>query len=123
MDHVMNKVLYGLILVTLYFCLASCKHNESSSTYVKVYKSDGSTQCNNDGTPPDVMISELTNAGIDVVCSETGSDGLIRPAVCGGSTGKLNVYKIYKVNLVDAQKLGFEPLSNLDNYISSQDCK
>jgi hypothetical protein len=119
----MNRLSYGLMLAVFFSFIASCKYNDSPSPYVKVYKSDGSTQCNSDGIALDVTILELTNAGIDVVCSETGNDGLVRTAECGQSTGNLNVYKINKVNLVDAQKLGFDPISNLGNYHSYQECK
>jgi len=102
--------------------LSSCKHDDTSQPYVKVYKTDDSIQCGNAGVELDVMVLELINSGIDVVCSQKGHDGMVRPTVCGVGTGNINVYKINAVNLPDAESLGFELVSNLSEY-QDQKCE
>ncbi len=114
----MKKTL--LLMITL--GLFSCKHNDSSLPYTKVYKSDSSIQCESTGIALDAMAMELVNAGIDVVCAQKGDDGLTRITVCGAGTGIINVYTIHASNLVDAQALGFNPVSELSEY-QDQECK
>jgi len=109
------------LLVFILF-LSACKHEDSSQPYTKVYKSDSSIQCESTGIDLDVMAMELINAGIDVVCSQKGSDGLVRAAVCGAGTGGINVYTINTSNLVDTKALGFSPVSELSEY-QDQPCK
>jgi hypothetical protein len=82
----------------------------------KVFKYDGSTQCNNDGIPLKKMAQELTAGGIDVICAQKASDGMMYPAVCGGGTGAINVYLIHKENVQDAEALGFASVNELPQY-------
>ncbi len=82
----------------------------------KVFKYDGSTQCNDDGIPLHVMAAELRRAGIDVQCSQKARDGLLYPPVCDGPTGIINVYQINPENIPDAMRLGFHPVSRLSEY-------
>jgi hypothetical protein len=82
----------------------------------KVYKSDGQTQCHDNGVDEDVMARELTNAGIDVLCSQKGSDGYAYCMACGCGAGRINVYTIHAQNVPDAQDLGFAPVSDLPDY-------
>lgn len=103
-------VLLGCLL------LLSCKHNDSSQPYIKVFKYDDSVQCESSGVAPEIMMLELINAGIDVICSQKGHDGLARVAVCGADTGNINVYTIHTANLPDAQSLDFMPVSSLSDY-------
>lgn len=102
--------------------LSACNQNDSSSTYVKVYKDDNSVQCGSTGIELDVMGMELINAGIDVVCSQKGNDGMMRATVCDADTGNINIYEIYSVNLPDAVDIGFDPVSNLTEY-QDQKCE
>lgn len=116
----------GNILLIVGFTVllvASCgvvESQEDSTTqptdHVKVYKYDGSTQCENAGIGLDVMAQKLVGAGIEVNCSQKGHDGLGRPAVCGESTGNLNVYEIDASKLADAEALGFAPVTELSEY-------
>lgn len=82
----------------------------------KVFKYDGSTQCNNDGIPVKVMAQELVGGGVDVICGQKASDGMMYPAVCGGGTGAINVYLIHPENLSDAEALGFSSVNELPEY-------
>lgn len=74
---------------------------------VKVFKFDGSLQCNQ-GTPIslDTMKSEL--AGIQVVSSEKRHDGMMRIQVCGQPTGQCNVFEIPETDLEKAKSKGFK---------------
>lgn len=116
----MNKLLVNSFLIVLLTFLQGCRHSDSS--FVKVYKSDGSIQCESSGAPLEVMVLELSNAGIDVICSQKGHDGLARIAVCGAPTGNLNIYRIQARNLKDAESLGFESVAKLSEY-RDQECE
>lgn len=112
----MNTLLRNLLILSVIFSISGCRDSDTTSLYAKVYKSDESIQCESEGIPLEQMMLELTNAGIDVVCSQKGHDGLVRPAVCGAGTGNLNIYKINGVNQEDAEKLGFESVRSLSEY-------
>lgn len=88
----------------------------------KVFKYDGSVQCQSSGIPLKKMAQELLRKGIDVSCSHKAHDGMMRPAVCGAGTGNLNVYRINPENLADAEALGFASVNVLPNY-QDQQCK
>ena len=95
--------------------LTACATNPSSNT-IKVYKSDQSQQCMNNAISPEDMHRELVSAGIDVMCMQKNSDGMMHAAVCGGETGAINVYVIDKDGLPDAKALGYSSVSELPNY-------
>jgi thioredoxin-related protein len=119
----MHKKIHKTVLVIFLFLLSACHHDDDkSSTYEKVFKSDGSVQCDTSKIELDIMAMELINAGIDVVCSQTGHDGLTRATLCGLSTGNINIYKINSVNLSDAESIGFESVSTLSEY-QDQKCE
>lgn len=78
---------------------------------VEVYKYDGSLQCERGSEIPlEDMAGELTAAGIEVQASRKGTDGLAHIAVCGASTGNVNVYTIPSDALSRAEELGFRVL-------------
>src|SRR5690606_29354163 len=85
----------------------------------KVFKYDGSRQCENNGIPLDVMAQELIGGGVDVICSQKSSNGMAYPAVCGAGTGAINVYLIHQENLSDAEALGFSSVNELPNYLDT----
>lgn len=66
------------------------------------------------------MAMDLTNAGIDIVCSQKGNDGEPQLTVCGADTGNINIYTINNSNLPDAEALGFESVNTLVNYQDEQ---
>lgn len=78
---------------------------------VQVFKYDGTLQCGMGGEIPlDEMAKELETAGIDVVASRKGTDGLVHINVCGSSTGAINVYVIDRGDLPAAERLGYRLL-------------
>lgn len=78
---------------------------------VQIFKYDGTLQCGMGGEIPlEEMAKELETAGIDIVNSRKGKDGLAHISVCGASTGTINVYAIDRAALPAAQKLGYRLL-------------
>ncbi len=74
---------------------------------VKVYKADGTLQCNQGKKMSlETMAKEL--GGIQIFSSENKHDGLMRIQLCGKPTGNNNVYEIDSVNLDKALTLGFK---------------
>lgn len=89
---------------------------KSVSDVIKVYKSDGSLQCASGGVSLEDMRKQLVEKGIDVICSQEGNTGMMYAAVCGGGTGKINIYKIHSQNLQDAENIGFRSVKELAQY-------
>jgi len=82
---------------------------------VDVYKYDGTLQCGlGKESPLAAMAEELTAAGIEVLASRKEKDGLDHIAVCGASTGAINVYTISQAALAIAEQIGFDPLVTRD---------
>ena len=111
---IITLIIFALIV------LSSCLHDDSSPSHIKVFKYDGSVQCDTSAIGLDEMAMELINVGIDVVCSQKGNDGSLRAAVCGAGTGNINIYTINTSNLPDAEALGFESVNTLVDYQDEQ---
>jgi hypothetical protein len=76
-----------------------------------VFKLDGTKHCEpSAGVSLDSMALELTGAGIEVFSSRKGYDGREGIAVCGVSTGQINIYEIAFSDLSAALGLGFNKL-------------
>ena len=119
LPHYREIQFLSLLALCLTLLVSSCGLTESdqdSTNHAKVYKYDGSIQCGDEGTNLDLMSQELTGAGIEVFCAQKGHDGLVRPAVCGESTGNLNVYEIDAAKSADAESLGFNSVTELSEY-------
>jgi len=107
---------------------SSCGINDTSNklpkelTLSKVYKYDGSIQCENGGISLEIMSQELTRAGIDIICAQKGSDGYPRIVMCGLPTGKINIFQINTVDLSSADNLGFISIVRLREYLD-RECK
>jgi len=101
----------GLLVVAFWSLLLGTAAVGSSQT-IKVYKPNGSIQCQMSGVTLQDMEKELTSKGITVLSSCYGHDGLVRPAVCSVPTGNLNVYEIDASQLQKARDLGFGVLSD-----------
>jgi len=112
----MNIFLRSSVILFTLIVLVSCLYDDSTVSYVKVFKYDRSVQCENSGVAIDAMALELINIGVDVICSQKGHDGLVRAYLCGENTGIINIYKINKTNLIDAKNIGFESVSELSEY-------
>lgn len=83
----------------------------SQADHVKVYKADGSLQCNRgQALTPAAMQSQLGD--IHVYSSANKNDGLMHAQVCGSATGRVNVYEIDRKNLSSVLKKGFKEWIN-----------
>lgn len=80
---------------------------ETNLKTVKVFKFDGSLQCNQ-GSPIslDAMKSDLSE--IQIISSEKRHDGMMRIQVCGQPTGQCNVFEIPEIDLEKAKNKGFK---------------
>lgn len=81
--------------------------NENAPLKVRVYKSDGSRQCERRGGKS-VEATERELAGIPVYHREKRSDGLMHIQVCGSPTGIINIFEIDSSNLKQAEERGFK---------------
>ncbi len=93
--------------------LVACGGSEDPPPSTMVFKSRGSVQCTGGGTPPATMSLELTNAGVTVLSSACGFDGLAHPAVCGGPDGAINIFQIPESQTNSALSLSYSLLSTL----------
>lgn len=73
---------------------------------MQIYKPDGSRQCGGSGISPAVMEKELQGIRVYAAGKQT-LRGVMFPAVCGGQTGRVNVYTIAERGLPEAKKRGF----------------
>ena len=74
---------------------------------VKVYKPDGSLQCNQ-GQALSVKEMEGELRDIKIISSDKKHDGLMRIQVCGQPTGMNNVFEIAETDLEKAKAHGFK---------------
>ena len=78
---------------------------------IEVFKLDGTLQCGMGSEfLLDEMAAELRAAGVVVLASRKGTDGLMRAAVCSAQTGGINLYRIAADQLEAATGLGFRRL-------------
>ncbi|HPY40826.1 MAG TPA: hypothetical protein PLM98_09920 [Thiolinea sp.] len=80
---------------------------------IKIYKYQGSLQCQGGGEPLSQMYRQLLKAGVKVIAVNCGVDGLIYPAVCGAPDGHISIFTIPRKSLVKAQAQGFDLLKTL----------
>lgn len=125
----MKKILYlsfaGLLLLSACAAegpLTEEEIREVAPVEMKVYKYDGSLRCEGGGVPLDEMQAELTEAGVTVLCAQTGHDGLARPQVCEAQTGNINIFTISGADLEQARELGFSRVEKLSEY-SDEPCQ
>lgn len=76
-------------------------------TKVKVFKADGTLQCQQ-GKKIELTTMSKELAGITIYSSENLHDGLMRIQLCGKPTGQNNVYEINESDLPKALSLGFK---------------
>ena len=87
-----------------------------SSGDVLVYESRQAIQCTTRGLTTQESAQKLVNGGIDVLESNCGvNTNLVFVTVCGAGTGDILIHKIRKVNLPDAERLGFSSVATLQN--------
>jgi hypothetical protein len=80
---------------------------------VKIYKYQGSLQCQGGGESLKQMRRQLLKAGVKVKQANCGVDGMMYPSVCGAADGKINIFTIPRTSLTKAQAQGFNLLQNL----------
>lgn len=77
----------------------------------EIYHYDGTLQCGyGEEIPLQGHAELLATKGIAVLSSRKGTDGLVHLAVCGASTGAINVFAIPAKDLPAALELGFRLL-------------
>lgn len=77
----------------------------------RVFTSAGSKQCEPARDDLQRMSSGLRAAGVRVVRSACGVDGMMYPAVCGGGDGRIGIFDIPSSDLAKAQAAGYSSLS------------
>ena len=112
-----------ILLSVLSACAAHAPASSPAGDVVKVFKSRGAVQCEGRGTAPKAMRAELERAGVRVQASACGSDGRMRPAVCGAGTDEINLFDIAAADLPRAQALGFAPLPQLKGEAQAAPCR
>ncbi|SKA78294.1 hypothetical protein SAMN02745130_01852 [Thiothrix eikelboomii] len=85
----------------------------ASAYLVKIYKSQGSLQCQGGGESVSQMRRQLIKVGVKVKKANCGVDGMMYPAVCGAPDGKINIFTITRDGLAKVQAQGFGLLKNL----------
>ena len=103
----MKSVLTILATALLF---TACAHTpQAPAAQIQVYKSDGARQCEGGGIAPEIMLKELD--GIHVYAARKQlMQGVMVPAVCGGTTGSINVYNIAAEDQAAAEQRGFAVL-------------
>lgn len=90
---------------------ATTVKNDALPELVRVYKPDGSRQCEKKpGVAVDIMEREL--AGIEVISRVKRKDGLMHIQVCGSPSGMINVFEIKATYLKQAEQRGFKRLED-----------
>lgn len=82
-----------------------------AASAVSVYLSLGSRQCQEGGRTLPQVRQLLSEAGVRVLSSSCGSDGMAYPAVCGAPDGRIAILEVPAEQVEAARKLGFSLLS------------
>lgn len=90
--------------------LALAFSTAAQAEWVTVAKYNGAVQCESSGISLKAMKTELALAKIPAKRARCGVDGMLYPAVCGGGTGRLNLYDIPANKLDAAVALDFQAL-------------
>jgi hypothetical protein len=86
---------------------ASPMATKTPAATVKVFKYDGSKQCEKSaGTDLETMAKQL--GSIKIISQKKTSDGRMRIQMCGSDTGQINLYEISSSDLDAALKSGFK---------------
>jgi hypothetical protein len=111
------------IILASIVLLSACETGAIKSETVKVYKFDGSVSCDqSSGTSIENMRLELMKRKIPIISANCGTDGLVRAAVCGIDTGRVNVFEIRTDVYSSAIALGYQLVTKLEDY-SAVACK
>jgi hypothetical protein len=92
----------------------TASEQQQDVTTAQVFIGNGHTQCDNNGAPLAQTQMILVQGGIDVLGSACGAlTGIAYPAVCGAGTGEINIHRVRRENVVDAERLGFRNVSDI----------
>lgn len=94
--------------------------NSSDDQRVYVYIDDGAIQCESPGLSVEKTAQPLIDYGVDVFESSCAYiTGIAIAAQCGLGDSNINIHLIDKENVIDAQNIGYEPVSTLvdDGYL------
>ncbi len=95
----------------------ACEHEDDENSLpddqVIVYIDDMAIQCESPGLSEIETAQQLIDVGIDIIASMCGSFTAAVITICGAQTTGINLHIINIQNVVDAQELGFEPVSSL----------
>lgn len=86
---------------------------DGGAAVVAVFKAFGSAQCSGGGDSLTRLQQSLVAAGVEVIASRCGLDGVFRPAVCGEPDGRIAIFDVEQPELAVALLLGFALLSTL----------
>ena len=102
------------VFLAAFATLAACVGAGSvmPQAIVSLYRYAGSVQCTGGGLSLPAMERQLTDAGIQVLSSACGNDG-IYAAVCGAPDGRIGIFEVSAADSQASSVLGFLPLSNL----------
>jgi len=93
-----------------------------TSGEVLVFESRQAIQCDTRGLTTQQSAQKLVNGGIDVLESNCGvMTGFFFAAVCGIGNGEILIHKIRRVNLADAEQLGFSSVDTLRDPVAGTD--
>jgi hypothetical protein len=113
-EDYLKSAIITLLAVSLIGCGSENDSNELPAENVIVYIHDGSTQCNDDGIKPTDSAKTLIDTGIDVLSTFCGSTtGLAVITLCGAQTTSIIAHEIRKVNLTDANDVGYKDIESL----------
>ena len=91
--------------------LLNTDRNQAAMKTIKIYKLDGSVQCEpQSGKQIQEIQSELE--GIAIYSSKKSHDGMMRTQVCGQLTGQCFVFEIAENDLEKAKNKGFKIWKN-----------
>jgi hypothetical protein len=102
-----------IAILTAAAALLACGGGDALLPSTAMFVSLGSLQCSGGGTTLPALQADLEAAGVRVLASSCGSDGLPRLTICGVGDGRIAIFEIAQTDEDAATALGYAPLSLL----------
>ncbi|WP_133407254.1 hypothetical protein [Parashewanella tropica] len=113
--------LIGVLLLGL--LSTACSSESKTVQQVQVYINDGAKQCIGGGLTIKQTAEKLSKDGVEVITSSCGTiNGMMVIAQCGAPELSVNIHTISHSDLNKAVKLGFKPLADLKDGVTTTDC-